>query len=228
MAHTWEACDWISGWTTAHGTRSRRVEAGRLVWAAAQSTTNPTVEGLVAYADSAYLSCRILMIASTAVHFEALYCAAQTIEKYMKAILLHDLGVTDYMVLGVPDASNHVVKVRGTHDLLLLAKAVASQESHEEFGDPEFQALCTVVTPLEVAGRYPDNKISEIQYDLSFLTFLDGYVVHCRELLSVGPNAVNLVKRLLLPTAHENPVMQAARLAVRDNNRHIEQLCSWP
>jgi HEPN domain len=162
-----------------------------------------TTDGYIQYGDIAYLSCRILMLASMAVHPEALYCASQTIEKYMKAILI-----------------SRAESVRGRgHDLVRLSRALQG-----EFLDSQFVLICERLAPFEEAGRYPDNTVPAWEYDLSLLTFLDGFVVHARAAAGMSPGCINLVKYLLTQDASGNPVLAAAVQAVREQNRHIAEL----
>jgi HEPN domain-containing protein len=162
-----------------------------------------TVEGLVDYADSAYLSCRILMISSTLVHNEALYCAAQTFEKYMKAILLQrNQNIRPYK-----------------HDLVKLANALG-----DEFSDPEFLQVCERLSPFEEAGRYPDHLVDRWSYPIEFLAFLDSFVAHCRDLLRLPAGTRTAIASLLAQDPQGNPVMRAAITAIRDKNHFLSQL----
>jgi HEPN domain-containing protein len=137
-------------------------------------------------------------------HPEALYCAAQTIEKYLKAILVARTGN--------PHRDQR-------HDLVKLAHAVAAQAP--EFAAQEFIGLCKQLQPFAIAGRYPDSNYAEWSFSLELLTFLDGFVAHCRHLIDLPPDlpdALNWMLRDELRLFASNEVMRAARVAVTDNN----------
>lgn len=162
-----------------------------------------SVDGLIQYGDIAYLSCRILMLAAMAVHPEALYCASQALEKYMKAVLVHrSQSSKGYQ-----------------HGLVRLAHALAG-----EFADPEFLLVCERLAPFEEAGRYPDNTVPEWEHNLNLLTFLDGFVVHARRSAGMGPNTFNMVRYLLEHDAAGNAFVGAAIAAVRQGNHYVQEL----
>jgi len=125
-----------------------------------------TPEGLIEYADQAYVALRLLMIASEATHPGALYHAGQVVEKYLKAVLLSRRWT-------VKDVSK-AAKPRG-HNLVGLAEAAG-----EEFADGEFIELCRRLMLFETAGRYPDHDLMAWEYSLELLTVIDDFVVHCR------------------------------------------------
>jgi HEPN domain-containing protein len=161
-----------------------------------------TAEGLMLYADMSYLACRILFLASTTLHAEALYCASQVMEKYMKAILL---------TRGAPH--------RNIHALVPLAERLGG-----EFTDPEFLTLCARLQNFAVAGRYPDHRLAAWSYPLALLTFLDSFVVRCRRLANRPAASFNVIRAPLAQETQGNPVMEAAIRAVRDNNRYLATL----
>jgi HEPN domain-containing protein len=168
----------------------------------------PTVPDLVAYADVSYLAARILLLSSEAVHHEALYCVGQTTEKYLKAVWL--------VMAGSPAPAGH--------DLSLLALQLAETYSElPEFGDSELIKLCEHLQPFEEAGRYPDHRLDAWEFNPELLTFLDGFVGHCRTLIIRlrGPLPFDYVEALLGQPVGTNPVMAAAVTAVRDNHRYL-------
>lgn len=167
------------------------------------SSTQPDVEHWVIYADQAYLACRILMLSSRHIHYEALYCAQQTLEKYMKAILCKEQR------LG-----------RVGHDLNELAHLVG--QAHQEFNDQEFLKVCQKLTQFEEAGRYPDSDVDIHEHDLSLLTFLDFFVTHCRDILSFNQGLWNTIAEYW--NEPQNRTMQAVRQTLEDNNRYLGQL----
>ncbi|MGI8551275.1 MAG: HEPN domain-containing protein [Dehalococcoidia bacterium] len=170
----------------------------------AELTHIADIGNLVFYADKAYAACRILMLSSRELHFEALYCAQQTMEKYMKALLL--------------SAGRKVGK---HHCLEQFAGEV--KEDHPEFGDGEYVELCRRIEHFEVAGRYPDHNLDRWEYELELLTFLDEFVFHCRELLRIRSMSPNTLADLLAG-APENKVMAAAKVALRERNARLESL----
>jgi HEPN domain-containing protein len=168
----------------------------------------PKVPDLVAYADVSYLAARILLLSSEAVHHEALYCVGKTIEKYLKAVWLAKAGSP----------------AKTGHDLSLLALQLAETYSElPEFGDPELIKLCEHLQPFEEAGRYPDHRLDAWEFTPELLTFLDGFVGHCRTLIIQlqGPLPFDYVEALLGQPVGTNPVMTAAVTAVRDNHRTL-------
>jgi hypothetical protein len=172
----------------------------------------------IQYADMSYLACRILMISSTTVHPAALYMAGQTIEKYMKAVLLR-LGQ----------------KVPHTHNLTRLAGKVChaladagNGEGASMFADAEFLNLCEHLARFDIAGRYQPEGIAGWRYSLNLLSFLDEFVVRCRGMIGIASNTSNIVGALLQQNTKDNTVMAAAVTAVRDNNRHIDALMNPP
>jgi hypothetical protein len=176
----------------------------------------PTVGEYVAYADVAYVSARLLTLASEAVHPEALYCVGQTIEKYLKAIWLKKAEQA------APAGTQPAAPI--THDLSWLALTLAqTYVDLAAFADPEFIKLCEHLHPFEEAGRYPDHKLDGWGFDPELLTFLDGFVARCKGLLGdLGePNRMTAIARVLTQPAGHNPVMAAATRAVAENNRHL-------
>lgn len=182
---------------------------------------NPlSVEGLIYYGDTAYLAARILMLAGESVHPESLYCVAQTIEKYMKAILLSKLGENRYRLVRRSFGNGH--------QLARIAKSVVTECGLGEFGDSEFLRLCQTLEPFEEAGRYPDHQFKGWGYTLDLLTFLDGFIVHSRKHVIVPAGTVNVLNQFKRQNIGGNPVMLAALKAYRDNNRELTWLEAWP
>jgi HEPN domain-containing protein len=168
----------------------------------------PSVADLVFYADVAYAPARVLTQASEAVHAEALYCVGQTIEKYLKAVWLAKSGS----------------QATTGHDLSLLALTLAETYADlTAFADPEFVMLCEHLQPFEEAGRYPDHKLDGWGFDPELLTFLDGFVAHCKRLLTdLGvPNSDTAIAQTLRQPGASNPVMAAATRAVAEHNRYL-------
>src|SRR5437764_5370789 len=64
-------------------TERRPVEADKVLLSA-PGHHQFTVEGAVLYAEQSYLACRLLLLCNRALTLEALCCAGQTLEKYMK------------------------------------------------------------------------------------------------------------------------------------------------
>jgi HEPN domain-containing protein len=174
----------------------------------------------IVYADMSYLACRILMISSITVHPAALYMASQTIEKYMKALLL-SVGQTE---------------VPRTHNLTTLASRVCSaiansgadQAIGDLFSEGEFLKLCEQLKKFDIAGRYPPQGLAGWRYSLNLLTFLDEFVARCRALIGIAHNTPNTIANLLTQETADNLVMAAAVAAVRDNNHHVDVLLSPP
>lgn len=161
--------------------------------------------GMLWHAEVSYMACRILFLASEEVHPTALYMAAQTIEKYLKAILI---------------ARGEPQQARG-HDLVGLCDAIGG-----EFIDAEFRATCESLTDFEVAGRYADGHDLEAwRYGLDLLSLLDVFAVRCRSLMEPAPEGyVNRVARLLQQDSTNNEVMRAAETGVKDHNHVLERL----
>jgi len=169
----------------------------------------PSVAGMIKHAEISYLSCRILFLSSQSVHAASLYMAAQTIEKYLKAILL-DRRKSD----------------RRGHNLVTLANAVG-----EPFTDHQFLALCESLSPFEVAGRYDDGHDLETWlYSLDLLSLLDVFAWRCRGMIKTTPTGyTNKVAELLLQPSKKNACMQAAEVAIKDNNEMLGYLVQpWP
>ena len=168
------------------------------------------LEGMIEYADISYLSCRILMLSSIAVHPAALYMAGQTIEKYLKAVLLKrkpELPLSELR----------------THKLTKLAGQVGGP-----FADREFVQLCEHIEKFDIAGRYFDHALEGWGYSLNLLAFLDAFVVRCREITGMPLDTPNRVTNLLDQKTGQNQVMAAALQAVSDNNRHLDELRNPP
>jgi hypothetical protein len=161
-----------------------------------------TSQGLMIHADISYLSCRILMLSSQAVHPAALYTAGQTIEKYLKAVLLESGK-----------------GIRRHHGLVQLAK-----EAGKPFDDDEFLELCRHLEAFNVAGRYPDHALHAWRYSLNLLAFLDAFVVICRQIAQMPSGAPNVIAELGQQDCADNPVMAAAVIALQDQNRHLSEL----
>ncbi len=171
------------------------------------------------YAEMSYLACRILMISSVTVHPAALYMASQTIEKYMKALLLRLRK-----------------KVPRIHQLTKLTKEVrkAFADSNVDpalakaFADEEFLMLCEHLEKFEAAGRYPPEGLAGWQYSLNVLAFLDEFIIRCRNLIGIGNNTPNIVRNLLTQEPAGNVVMAAAIAAAQDNNHYVDELLNPP
>ena len=111
------------------------------------------------FADVSYLSCRILMISSQATHFEALYCAGQTIEKYMKAVWRHRSGT-------VP---------RTNHALVALAELLAQNYPDlDEFVDSQFLEICRRLELFAVGGVTQIQGLAGDYIHSSYLRFWTG------------------------------------------------------
>ena len=164
----------------------------------------PTVAAaLMLYGDQAYLACRILALSGPALHPEALLSAARAIEHYLKAVLLATRGE----------------RPTRTHDLARLARRLGG-----EFADPEFLALCRRLSRVAAVGRHPDRVLTAWGAPLELLTFLDGFVAHCRRRAGRSPMAFNVIGELLRQETHGDPLLAAAIEAVRRNNRYLAEL----
>jgi hypothetical protein len=172
----------------------------------AKSARVPKLQGMIQYADMSYLSCRILMISSTVVHPVALYMAGQTIEKYLKAVLLAQQK-----------------PMPRTHKLTELAG-----QAGVPFTSQEFVKLCQHLERFDIAGRYDDHALAGWIYSLDLLAFLDGFVVRCREIVQMPSDTPNRVANLQGQDSGDNPVMAAAVTALRDKNRHLDELVDPP
>lgn len=172
------------------------------------------------YAEMSYLACRILMIASTTVHPTALYMASQTMEKYMKALLLRT-GQKE-----VPRTHNLTNLARRVHGA--LTNRSVDRSIADLFADQEFLKLCEHLKKFDIAGRYPPEGLAGWRYSLNLLSFLDEFVVRCRGLIGIARNTPNTVGALLTQDTANNTVMAAAVTAVRDNNHHLDALLNPP
>jgi len=164
------------------------------------------LQGMIQYADMSYLSCRILMISSRAVHPVALYMAGQTIEKYLKAVLL-----------------TRQQRVPRVHKLTKLAELAGAP-----FASQEFVKMCQHLERFDIAGRYDDHPLGGWQYSLNLLAFLDAFVTRCRRIVQMPSNTPNMVANLQRQDSGENPVMAAAVRALQDNNWHLNELVDPP
>jgi hypothetical protein len=185
-------------------TEERPLDATYLAGLERTERSAPSVVGMVAYGDIAWVACRVLMLSSRYTHPEALYCAGQTIEKYLKALLL---------ARGQPITETRGRREFPTHDLPLLASRLGG-----EFADPEFLQLCRTLQPFEIAGRYPDHDLDRWEHDLALLTFLDGFVARCRALIDPGLPALPEIVPAMFAERPGNPAMRGAQEAVADNN----------
>jgi HEPN domain-containing protein len=185
----------------------------------AQVTFGNKLPDFIRYAEMSYLACRILMISSMAVHPPALYMAGQTVEKYLKALLLK--------LHQDPPKTHNLRKLAGRVHASLLEFPVV-QQAAGRFDDIEFLRLCDHLGHFDNAGRYPPEKIGRWRYSLNLLAFLDEFVVRCRELIGVSRNTPNVVAELLEQEPNDNLVMAAAITAVRDNNHRVEELLTPP
>ena len=178
------------------------------------SVNEATAQGMVYYADMSYLCCRILMISSRAVHPAALYMAGQTIEKYLKAIIIDRRRRP-------PDQDGVLRRWgRDSHDLTKLARRAGTPFNL----DQEFLKLCELLTQFNIAGRYPDNELANWTFGLNLVAFLDAFVARCREELHMPSHTPNLIAALLMQNCGGNPVMEAAIRALRDQNWHLNEL----
>ena len=136
--------------------------------------------------------------------------AAQTIEKYLKAILL--------------DRGRNIGGHR--HDIVALCKAVG-----DPFTDVEFLAVCDSLSPFEIAGRYDDgHELENWEYSANLLSLLDVFAVRCRALIGTQPERYrNNAAALLMQSSKGNAVMPAAEIALKDNNEMLVYLVQpWP
>ncbi|MBK7782031.1 MAG: HEPN domain-containing protein [Ardenticatenia bacterium] len=204
MAFTWTYVPWQA----SEPVQPRPLDPDVLLHVFPRPKPNPSAADWAFFADVSYLSCRILMLSSQATHFEALYCAGQTIEKYMKAIWRHRAGAT----------------ARTNHALVVLAELLAlTYPDLDEFADSSFLETCRRLEPFDVGGRYPDTTLGGRAHSLELLTFLDGFVAHCRDLLGLDPAApINLVASVLGQGGHS--IMLAASEAVREENHYLDAL----
>lgn len=173
----------------------------------------------VQYADMSYLACRILMISSITVHPAALYMASQTIEMYMKVLLLK---------LREEIPRTHRLTRIATQVYDALAKSSVDPSITSLFANEEFLKLCTHLQKFAVGGRYPPKDMAGWRYTLNLLAFLDEFVVQCRALIGISRNTPNIVASLLGQETSSNSVMEAAVTAVRDNNHHVDVLLNPP
>lgn len=165
----------------------------------------PRVDDWLMYMEMAYMSCRLLLISSTVLHLEAFYCAAQTLERGMKAVITH--------------RGLDVLKGQKGHDLPALAESLG-----DDFNEAEFIELCRRLQSFQEAGRYPDNDVSHFAYPLSILTFLDGFVVRCRALCGNLAGSSSWTSIAVTEGRSGNEVQQAAVVAICDNNRFLPDL----
>ncbi len=195
----WQIRDWITG-------RSKRMTlADVMLVRRAPAKLGPSVAGMLWHAEVSYMACRILFLASEEVHPAALYMAAQTIEKYLKAVLV-----------------SRGEQTRGHgHDLVALVEAAGG-----DFIDTNFRGVCESLNDFEVAGRYADgHDLAAWHYGLDLLSLLDVFAVRCRALIAPLPQGyVNHIAKLLAQDSTENEVMRAAELAVKDNNHMLGYL----
>jgi excisionase family DNA binding protein len=188
-----------------------------------------TVAGMVLYAEQAYLACRILMLANRALHLEALYCAGQAVEKYMKAIRARDamdaaVAAGTRTDLDPLDKSIYDPEKDG-HRLCVIAEKLAP--TYGEFAQTEFLKVCERLDSFEVAGRYPDHKVKTHWHALNLLTFLDEFVVHCRELLGLIPMSHDFIRDLLNIGGPVNVVQLAAARAILERNERVRELMGY-
>jgi len=170
-----------------------------------EQRSEPIVDDWLRFMEIAYMSCRVLMIGSSFLHPEGFYCAAQTIERGMKAIMMH-------RGLNRP-------KGKHGHDLKELATILGG-----EFSDPQFIELCRRLTVFQEAGRYPDSDLSHFVYPLTILTFLDGFVVRCRELCGKPRGSRSSTADAIAIGRQGHEVQQAAAVAICDKNRFLVDL----
>jgi HEPN domain-containing protein len=208
-------------WGKSRSPKDNPIElhADALLWPLVGAAKEPSVEGFMEYADQAYIGCRVLMLASEAVHPAALFLAGQVLEKYMKAILL-SRGRTFKQVMAAARAPKEL-RIANGHYLEGLANGIG-----DEFADKEFIEVCRRLQPFETAGRYPDHSLDGWMYTLQLLTFLDEFVLHGRELIGRHPMH-NYVREVAEQDTYPNPVMAAAVAALRDQNRQIDVLAAW-
>lgn len=172
----------------------------------AKSPRVPELQGMIRYADMSYLSCRILMISSEVVHPVALYMAGQTIEKYLKAVLL-----TQKKPIG-----RH-------HNLTKLAGQAGAP-----FASQEFVKVCEHLKGFDIAGRYHDHALGPWQHSLNLLALLDAFVIRCRQIVQMPSDTPNVIGQLQTQDSGDNPVMAAAVIALREHNRHLHELVHPP
>lgn len=201
----WVYHDWISG-------ELRKLVAEDLLRVRkASAKGEATVEGFWRHADVSYIACRILFLTSEATHRAALYMAAQTVEKYLKAILLASKRLSGQETR------------RKRHKLKELA---------EKAGRPfegEFRNFCEILEPFEVAGRYDDgHDYTGWEYSINVLSLLDWFVAVSRNVLTnLGlsrPAEQGPVWQILLQDSAGNPFMSAGSEAVRHRNRALRDI----
>jgi HEPN domain-containing protein len=214
----WVYHDWNSG-------QPRKLVAEELVRVEmASAEGKPTAEGFWKHADISYLACRLLFLAGEATHHAALYMAAQTVEKYLKAILL---AQATWKTHTEPDKKVDYKRIRaalGKHDLRRLAELVRGV-----FEEPEFIAFCEILDPFEIAGRYDDGHLyAGWAYSINVLSVLDRFVALCRkELASLGlsrPAEQDPVWQILVQDTTGNPFMSAGSEAVWHRNRLLRDI----
>ncbi|HXF50811.1 MAG TPA: HEPN domain-containing protein [Dehalococcoidia bacterium] len=195
----WFYHEWDTG-------KRETLNASRLLQITRRSKPHePSVEGYKLHADQSYIATRILFLASTATHHCALYMAAQTIEKYLKSLL---------MARG-QDVS------RFGHKLVELAR-----EAGAPFDDEEFVRLCGDLGPFEIAGRYADgHDYVGWQYRIDLLSVLDRFVLMCRQvLIQESPDVLRSRDPIMEVATQDgvtNPLMAAAQQALVHHNRAV-------
>jgi hypothetical protein len=197
MSYAWTYRRWGDDATRQS---ERPLQASDLLASAVGTNRHPpTTDDWLRYMEVAYLSCRILMIASTTVHLEALYCAGHVLERGMKAVM---------QFRGMTIPSGH----KG-HDLEGLCNAIG-----DEFTDPEYVKLCQLLQPFQEAGRYPDHRLVAHAHSLNLLRFLDSFVLHIRELVGKHDGSDSQMAKLKTSSMGANAVEKATLIAMSDQN----------
>lgn len=197
----WRIHEWKAG-------RTKELRASDILRPARGEEPAPSVAGMLNHAENSYLACRVLFLGSQVLHPPALYMAAQTIEKFLKAILLfrgEEPGLT--------------------HNIAALARSAG-----DPFDDREFVAVCEDLGPFEVAGRYDDgHDYVAWRYSLDLLSLLDVFVVQARWQINTVPDGYeNRAARLLSEQSGNNVVIQAAQEALRDGNAMLDAIVRGP
>ncbi len=200
----WEYVHWITG-------DPRLLKAKDLFEIKKGEPRPPSALGYWRHADISYLACRLLFLAGEALHHAALYMAAQTVEKYLKAILLA-LGKS------VGDASLR------THNLRRLA-----QEAGPPFNERPFADFCGILSPFEIAGRYDDgHDYAGWRYSINVLAVLDRFVAVSRKTLAglgtTRPVESDPLQQILRQDGSMNPFMMAGTMSLVHRNRLLQDI----
>lgn len=146
-------------------------------------------ESFVVTGDQDYLMARLLALKSLPRGFY--WAAAQTVEKYLKALLLlRGQGVASYRghnLLNLFEAATAVEPSLGTADIS-MHKSITAPENYSKYIQ-QF-SINELLVDLENHGA-PDNRYNAIgiEYNTGHLFALDAFAHHVRALIGVPPIA---------------------------------------